>query len=67
MEKNGVATELLRPVDHDLAFGVWPDMKEHGWETDDWPGILEKVMAADILVLGTSRSGSARRPACARR
>ncbi len=53
MEKNGVAVEVLRPVDHRLAFGVWPDMKEHGWETDDWPGILEKVMAADILVIAT--------------
>ena len=54
MEKNGVATELLRPVDHQIAHGVRPDMKEHGWERDDWPEILEKVMAADVLVLGTS-------------
>ncbi len=54
LEKNGVTTELIRPVDHDLAFGVWPDMREHGWKTDDWPEILEKVMAADILVLGSS-------------
>ncbi len=51
MEANGVATEVLRPVDCDLAYGVWPDMTEHGWDRDDWPGILEKVMAADILVL----------------
>jgi multimeric flavodoxin WrbA len=54
MERNGVATELIRPVDHQLAFGVWPDMREHGWERDDWPEILEKVMAADILVLGSA-------------
>ena len=26
-------------------------MREHGWETDDWPEIFEKVKAADILVL----------------
>jgi multimeric flavodoxin WrbA len=54
LEKNGVAVEALRPVDHRLAFGVWPDMKEHGWEEDEWPEILEKVMAVDILVLGSS-------------
>jgi multimeric flavodoxin WrbA len=54
LEKNGVGVEVLRPVDYDLAFGVWPDMKEHGWETDEWPEILAKVMAADILVLGSS-------------
>jgi multimeric flavodoxin WrbA len=54
LEKNGVATAVIRPVDHDLAFGVWPDMTEHGWDNDEWPALLEKVMAADILVLGTS-------------
>ncbi len=54
MEKNGVTTEVLRPVDFDLAHGVQPDMREHGWATDDWPDLLKKVMAADILVIGTS-------------
>ncbi len=54
MEKNGIATTCLRPVDRDIAYGVWPDMKEHGWERDEWPGILEQVMAADILVIGTA-------------
>ncbi len=53
MEKNGVAVEVLRPVDFDLAFGVYPDMTEHGWEVDDWPQISEKVMAANILVITT--------------
>ena len=53
MEKNRVAVEVIRPVDHQLAFGVWPDMTEHGWEVDQWPEILEKVMAADILVVTT--------------
>ncbi len=51
MEKNGVSVEVLRPVDYNIAFGVWPDMREHGWEEDDWPQIYENVEAADILVL----------------
>lgn len=53
MEKNDVATEVVRAVDHDIAPGVQGDMTEHGWERDDWPEIHDKVMAADILVLGT--------------
>ncbi len=53
MEANGVATETIRAIDHDIAFGVWPDMTEHGWDADAWPGIYEKVEAADILVLGS--------------
>lgn len=54
MEKNGVKTECLRPIDHGIATGVWPDMTEHGWETDGWPDISKKVMTADILVIGSS-------------
>ena len=50
MQKHGVATEVVRVVDHDVASGVWPDMTEHGWEVDEWPTIQEKVWAADILV-----------------
>lgn len=53
MEKHGVKTELIRPVDFDLAPGVYPDMTEHGAAHDDWPALLKKVMAADILVIGT--------------
>lgn len=52
-EANKVKTEVIRPVDHDIAFGVYPDMKEHGWETDEWPAIQDKIMAADILIIGT--------------
>jgi multimeric flavodoxin WrbA len=51
MERNGVAVETIRAVDHDIATGVYPDMTEHGWERDEWPAIAEKVLAADILVL----------------
>ncbi|WPW32906.1 flavodoxin family protein [Streptomyces atratus] len=51
MEEHGVTTEVVRAVDHDIATGVWPDMREHGWQTDAWPELYEKVMAADILVL----------------
>jgi hypothetical protein len=30
MAKQGVRTEIIRAVDHDIATGVWPDMTEHG-------------------------------------
>lgn len=51
MEKHGVKTELIRTIDTDIATGVWPDMREHGWKTDQWPEIFDRVMKADILVL----------------
>ena len=53
MRRNDVKVEMIRAVDHDIALGVWPDMTEHGWETDEWPELFEKVMASDILVIGT--------------
>lgn len=51
MEKHGVKTELIRAVDYEIAPGVYPDMTEHGFKTDKWPAIQQKVMDADILVL----------------
>lgn len=51
MDKHGVKTEVIRPIDHDIATGVYPDMKKYGWKTDEWPEIYKKVMAADILVI----------------
>jgi len=53
MERNGVSVDSIRAIDHDIATGVWDDMTEHGWDKDEWPEILPKVMAADILVIGT--------------
>ena len=53
MEENGIAVETIRAVDHDIPYGVYTDMTEHGWESDGWPEIQKKVMRADILILGT--------------
>jgi multimeric flavodoxin WrbA len=53
METNGISVEVIRAADHDIAYGVYPDMTEHGAAVDEWPAIFDKVMAADILVIGT--------------
>ncbi|HEX2057148.1 MAG TPA: flavodoxin family protein [Actinomycetota bacterium] len=53
MRNQGVEVDLVRAVDHDVATGVWPDMTEHGWETDEWPALFERVLAADILVIAS--------------
>ncbi len=52
-EKNGVKTEVIRPVDHHIAFGMDTDMTEKGWDRDDWPKLFKKVIDADILILCT--------------
>src|SRR3712207_5898030 len=35
MEKQGVSTRVIRTVDLDIASGVYPDMTEYGWPTDE--------------------------------
>jgi multimeric flavodoxin WrbA len=49
LEKHGVAGETVRVVDHDVRPGVEKDMGEG----DAWPGIRERLLAADILLLAT--------------
>lgn len=49
LDEHGVTSELVRVVDVDIRPGVEKDMGGG----DEWPGLREKVIAADILVLGT--------------
>lgn len=53
MAANGVSIETIRAADLDIPPGVQPDMREHGFAHDDWPEVQARVMAADILVIGT--------------
>ncbi len=50
-ERNNVTVDEIRAVDYQIAYGVYGDMREHGWEQDDWPEIYQKVQQADILIL----------------
>ena len=53
MRANGVRVDEVRAVDHEIPPGVQPDMTEHGFARDEWPAIQRRVLAADILVIGT--------------
>lgn len=52
MQKQGVQVKVIRTIDHpNIATGVWPDMRQHGWQADEWPEIYKQVQAADIIIL----------------
>ncbi len=51
MRKHGVDVTVLRAVDHDIATGVQPDMREQGWPDDAWPDLYPGILASDILVI----------------
>jgi multimeric flavodoxin WrbA len=50
LEEHGAETEILRPVDYAIAFGVTSDEGDG----DEWPPVLDKIKAADILLIGMS-------------
>ncbi|WP_371748625.1 flavodoxin family protein [Aquihabitans sp. G128] len=49
LEKLGVATEVIRVVDHDVKPGVTSDEGDG----DAWPGIRQKILDSQILLLAT--------------
>jgi multimeric flavodoxin WrbA len=54
LDRLSVRTDLVRTVDHTIPPGVYPDMREHGWPTDDFPNLYRTLIApADIVVLAT--------------
>lgn len=54
LEGVGARVDVVRGVDHDIPPGVYPDMREHGWATDDFPEIYRSLIEpADIVVMAT--------------
>ncbi|WP_430403896.1 flavodoxin family protein [Fluviicola sp.] len=53
MTKEHVTIDSIRLVDHEVASGVYPDMREHHWDKDEWPELFKRIIKADILIVGT--------------
>lgn len=53
MRAEGVSVEMVHALDYVIPFGMEKDLTEHGQPRDDWPIIQEKILAADIFVMGT--------------
>lgn len=49
LDKRGATCEIVRLVDSNILPGTYSDMGEG----DEWPPILEKVLAADIVIFAT--------------
>jgi multimeric flavodoxin WrbA len=49
LNKHGIDTDVIRLADHNILPGVTSDEGEG----DAWPAIREKLLAADILIVGT--------------
>ena len=49
MGKQNIETELIRLIDHQVHTGTYSDMGEG----DEWPGILEKIKRAEIIIFAS--------------
>jgi len=53
MEKAGVRTRHIHLRSHNVPAGVQPDMRDHGHDHDDWPGLWKLVDQSNIIIVGT--------------
>ena len=53
MERAGVSVDRIHMAGHQVAYGVQPDMTEHGAARDDWPALWSRIRDANILIVGT--------------
>src|SRR6478736_3342385 len=52
LDRLGVRVDEIRTVDHVIPPGVWPDMTEHGYGDDEFPGIYRTLVEpADIIII----------------
>jgi multimeric flavodoxin WrbA len=49
MEEQGIRSEIIKLVNHRVLPGTCSDVGEG----DEWPGILEKVLGSEIVILAT--------------
>jgi len=48
----GAQLSEIRTADHDIPAGLWPDMREHGYDSDEFPALYEAhVKPAHILII----------------
>lgn len=52
MQHEGILVDQVYALDYTIAFGMIKDGKEEGL-ADEWPEIQKRIMAADILIIGT--------------
>ncbi|MDQ3089801.1 MAG: flavodoxin family protein [bacterium] len=49
LKKKGITSEIIKLADYNIPPGTYSDMGEG----DEWPGILKKILAAEIIIFAT--------------
>lgn len=57
-ERQGVESEVIRVIDHHIEQAYWEDWEGEKHERpDEWPAILARIEAADIVIFATPITG----------
>lgn len=56
-ELHGVQSEVIRVIDHQIEQAYWEDWESDTNRVDEWPGILARIMSADIVIIATPITG----------
>jgi multimeric flavodoxin WrbA len=50
-ERVGVSVDEVRTADREIPAGLWPDMREHGYQRDEFPDIYRELVAPAHIVM----------------
>ena len=50
-ERVGVRVDEVRTADREIPAGLWPDMREHGYQRDEFPDIYRELVAPAHIVM----------------
>jgi multimeric flavodoxin WrbA len=53
LSSQGVSVEMVHALEHSIGFGMVKDAGTTRGVQDEWPGVMDRILAADILVIGT--------------
>jgi len=53
LKDNGVESEIVALIDHHIPPGLKTDMGVVDGKQDEWPGIVAKMVASDIIIFAT--------------
>ena len=51
LERAGARVDEVRTVDRDIPPGLWPDMREHGYDADEFPAIYRELVEPAHIIL----------------
>ena len=53
LDNHGVENDIVRLIDYNIKPGTYTNVNSNNNTNDDWPAILEKILASQIIIFAT--------------